>query len=137
MMAPYHAGFADLVKKLSGWIDLSPEKAVGFIADAGLTEKPVHNWPGISPYVIPSVLWSLYSFLKYPDSYRDAVSLSIQVGGDVDTTGAMTGAISGACLGLEALPRHLAEQVNDNSTWDFDELIKLSNRAFDLVHNET
>ena len=85
--------------------------------------------------MIPSVLWSLYSFLKYPDSYHDAVGLSIQVGGDVDTTGAMTGAISGACLGLEALPRHLAEQVNDNRTWGFDELVNLSDRAFDISHS--
>jgi len=62
------------------------------------------------------------------------VSTAIQVGGDVDTTAAMTGAISGAYLGLEALPRHLVARVNDHGAWGFDELVRLADHCYNIVH---
>jgi poly(ADP-ribose) glycohydrolase ARH3 len=63
-----------------------------------------------------SVPFSIYSFLLYPHSYEDCLYCSILNGGDRDTLGAMAGAISGAYLGIEALPQ----------TW----LKKLENRTF-------
>jgi ADP-ribosylglycohydrolase len=44
------------------------------------------------------VLWSLYSFLRSPEDYWETVCTAIAVGGDVDTTAAMAGAVSGAYL---------------------------------------
>lgn len=63
-----------------------------------------------------SVPFSIYSFLLYPRSFENCLFCSILNGGDRDTLGAMAGAISGAYLGVEALPQ----------TW----LQKLENRAF-------
>ena len=51
-----------------------------------------------------SVPAAIYSFLRYPDSFEEAVVYAISLGGDTDTIGAMCGAISGAYLGVEAIP---------------------------------
>jgi len=51
-----------------------------------------------------SVPTAIYSFLSQPDSFAQAVFLAISLGGDTDTIGAMTGAISGAYLGFDAIP---------------------------------
>ena len=51
-----------------------------------------------------SVPTAIYSFLAEPASFAQAVHLAISLGGDTDTIGAMTGAISGAFLGIEAIP---------------------------------
>jgi hypothetical protein len=50
------------------------------------------------------VLWSLYSFLTSPDGYWETICTAIAVGGDVDATAAMAEAMSGAFLGLDAIP---------------------------------
>ena len=132
-MDGYHKTFADYVRRLPEWVELSPSEAVTEIAHAG--EKPgyVSGWPGISPYVIPSVLWSLYAFLKYPDSYFDAIAVALAVGGDVDTTAAMTGALSGAYLGIDGMPRHLAEMVNDDEEWGYRELARLAEKCREIT----
>jgi len=51
-----------------------------------------------------SVPTAIYSFLAQPDSFAEAVRSAISLGGDTDTIGAMTGAISGAYLGISAIP---------------------------------
>lgn len=51
-----------------------------------------------------SVPTAIYSFLKFPISYGNAVIYAISLGGDTDTIAAMAGAISGAYLGIEAIP---------------------------------
>ncbi len=53
---------------------------------------------------LSSVPTAIYSFLKYPKSYANSVLYAISLGGDTDTIAAMTGAISGAYLGVEAIP---------------------------------
>ncbi len=51
-----------------------------------------------------SVPTAIYSFLAHPHSFTRAVLYSISLGGDTDTIGAMTGAISGAYLGVDSIP---------------------------------
>ena len=51
-----------------------------------------------------SVPTAIYSFLAQPNSFAQAVIHAISLGGDTDTIGAMTGAISGAYLGIESIP---------------------------------
>jgi len=51
-----------------------------------------------------SVPTAIYSFLSHPHSFAQAVLHAISLGGDTDTIGAMTGAISGAYLGIESIP---------------------------------
>jgi len=51
-----------------------------------------------------SVPAAIYSFLSHPKSFEEAVVYAISLGGDTDTIGAMTGAISGAYLGIPSIP---------------------------------
>ncbi len=48
---------------------------------------------------------AIYAFLSHPRSFADAVTYAVQLGGDRDTIGAMTGAIAGARHGVTAIPR--------------------------------
>lgn len=52
-----------------------------------------------------SVPAAIYSFLRDAESFRDAALCAVSLGGDADTIAAMTGSISGAYLGAEAIPR--------------------------------
>jgi poly(ADP-ribose) glycohydrolase ARH3 len=57
---------------------------------------------GIEAY--NSVPTAIYCFLRNPESFEESVLYAISLGGDADTIGAMTGAISGAYHGAEAIP---------------------------------
>lgn len=127
------SSFATYLRDLIGWLPLPPEEAVKFISKAGLVQEQENNWPGISPFVVGSVLWSLYSFLKNPDDYWETICTAIAVGGDVDTTAGMAGAISGAHLGLGAIPLDLAGKLNDRGTWGFAELVELADKCYELT----
>jgi ADP-ribosylglycohydrolase len=133
MTRGYRCKFADYFLRLIDSLKLPPSDALGQIQSAGVAIGYVSTWPGISPFVIPSVLWSLYSFLSSPDSFHDAICTSIAVGGDVDTTAAMTGAIAGAHLGVESLPGHLLPRINDNGSWGHSELSDLATRCYELA----
>lgn len=60
-----------------------------------------------------SVVTSIACFTAHPDSFRDAVGRAIGLGGDVDTLAAMAGALSGARLGIGAVPAHLLHLLED------------------------
>jgi poly(ADP-ribose) glycohydrolase ARH3 len=53
-----------------------------------------------------SVPTAIHCFLRHPESYPETVTYAISLGGDTDTIAAMAGAISGAYLGIEAIPFH-------------------------------
>jgi ADP-ribosylglycohydrolase len=125
---PMDRSFAQDLLQLDYWVRLPPEEAVELISCCG-TPDFEDNWNWISPFVVPSVLWSLYSFLRTPKDYWATISTAIEVGGDVDTTAAMAGAISGAHLGLDKLPIAAAHQLTDQGTWGFAELVKLAHRC--------
>jgi len=130
------AAFADALYSLSGWLALPPEEAAVHVSRAGLERELEEGWGEITPFVVPSVLWSLYSFLKSPDDYWQTIRTAIAVGGDVDTTAAMAGAISGARLGLAAVPRNLARRLIDRGTWGLDELTSLADACYETKHPE-
>jgi ADP-ribosylglycohydrolase len=126
--------FASELRKLSEWVSMPPERAVTFISRAGIDDNYSFEdeWQGITPFVISSVLWSLYSFLRTPDDYWETICTAIGVGGDVDTTAAMAGAISGAYLGLDAIPSEITQRLTDQGKWGFDELVELANQCYEI-----
>jgi len=59
-----------------------------------------------------SVPTALYSFLRF-DTFEESVVYAISLGGDTDTIGAMTGAISGAYYGEGAIPHDWVEKLEE------------------------
>jgi len=51
-----------------------------------------------------SMPFAIYSFLRHPKSFEECLFCAVLHGGDRDTLGAMACAISGAYLGIEAIP---------------------------------
>jgi ADP-ribosylglycohydrolase len=127
-----HRDFADLILKLGTHLDDPEEEAVGWFTTVGFSDGGTDGWQGITPYVIPTVLGSLYAFLKHPKEYVSAIRFVISCGGDVDTTAAITGALSGSHLGLSALP-DLARKVTDRGRNNYADLVALADRLFDLA----
>jgi ADP-ribosylglycohydrolase len=130
---PFDPILARALLRIPQWLCQSPSMAASEISKMGVAPGLDEGWPGISPFVTASVLWSLYSFLRSPDDYMESICTAIGVGGDVDTTAAMTGAVSGALVGLDRIPRDLAQQVNDAGTWGHDELVQLAHRYHALA----
>ena len=60
---------------------------------------------GRSVAVHESLPFALYAFLRHPDSFEACLFCAILHGGDRDTLGAMACAVSGAYLGVEAIPQ--------------------------------
>jgi poly(ADP-ribose) glycohydrolase ARH3 len=60
---------------------------------------------GRSVAVHESMPFAIYSFLRNPRSFVECLFCAVLHGGDRDTLGAMAGAISGAYLGIDAVPR--------------------------------
>ncbi|MDP9480324.1 MAG: ADP-ribosylglycohydrolase family protein [Actinomycetota bacterium] len=131
--APFDRSVAEGLRELTAWVPLPPEEAAKAISEGEWNADNPQDWRrGISPFVTTSVLWSLYSFLRSPEDYWETVCTAIAVGGDVDTTAAMAGAISGAHLGLEAIPLRLAHRLTDRRTWGFEELVELAQACCQL-----
>ncbi len=117
---------ADAIKGLTSWFSFTPEAAARHVHEARLDPAHADRWQGISAFVTPSVLWSLYAFLRTPDDYWETICTAIGVGGDTDTMAAMAGAISGARVGAGALPKALLARLNDNGLWGAEDLVELA-----------
>jgi poly(ADP-ribose) glycohydrolase ARH3 len=119
------ASVAQAIRGLAEWVSLPPVAAARHVHQSGL--DPAHpRWQGISAFVTPSVLWTLYAFLRSPDDYWETVCTAIRVGGDTDTMAAIAGAISGARLGVDALPAALLNHLTDRGEWGAGALTELA-----------
>jgi len=82
---------------------------------------------GKSVAVHESMPFSIYSFLKNPDSFEDCLFCAVLNGGDRDTLGAMACSISGAYLGYRMIPSDWIEKLENK------DLIKgLSERLYEI-----
>jgi ADP-ribosylglycohydrolase len=117
--------FGKALRSCSEWISLSPPEAARQLHQNNL-DPAYPEWQGVSAFVVPSVIWSLYSFLRSPDDYWETVCTAIAVGGDTDSTAAMAGAMSGARAGPAALPERLLARLTDRGEWGAGELTLLA-----------
>ncbi len=102
--------FSGYIRHLSTWLNMPEEEARFEIAAAGW-RKAEAKLDFISPFVMPTVLICLYYFLKNPADFCGNIKKVILAGGDVDTTAAITGALSGAYAGIGAIPKTLVAGV--------------------------
>lgn len=131
VVEPVEPSLPRFLRRLPELLSLPPHQAVRVIGPLGKDQDD--GWPGISPFVTGTVLWSLYSFLRSPEDYLEAVLTAIEVGGDVDTTAAITGAISGARLGVGRLNGCLGEElqeIQDRGTWGYWDLQRLGSDLY-------
>jgi poly(ADP-ribose) glycohydrolase ARH3 len=60
-----------------------------------------------------SLPFALYAFLRHPHAFEECLFCAALNGGDRDTLGAMACAISGAYLGVEAIPRAWRDKLEN------------------------
>lgn len=91
---------------------------------AALDTIPALTWETLASggYVLATLTAALWCLLNR-DSAEAAIVAAVSLGGDADTTGAVTGALAGACWGLDALPERWRDIVQHR-----DELIDLAGR---------
>ncbi len=80
---------------------------------------------GRSVAVHESLPFALFSFLRHPKSFEDCLFCAILHGGDRDTLGAMACAISGAYVGIKAIPESWREKL-ENRSYIEDLAVRLS-----------
>ena len=117
------AGFAGHIEELGDWLQSPEQAALEAIADTG--QRPRARGFGIPALAEPTVLASLYAFLRSPDDYVATIDFALRIGGDVDTIAAIAGAMSGAHNGVDLIPRHLVNGVKDSA-----EIMDLGERLF-------
>jgi ADP-ribosyl-[dinitrogen reductase] hydrolase len=66
---------------------------------------------GVTGYVYHSVPAVLHGWQSYPDDFTRALQTIIRCGGDTDTTAAMLGAIIGAGMGKQAIPKQWLDDL--------------------------
>jgi len=92
------------------------------------SERMASKRLGRSVAVHESMPFSIYSFLRYPKSFESCLFCSILHGGDRDTLGTMAGALSGAYLGIEAIPRAWTEKLEN-----LDTIERLASSIFEMT----
>jgi poly(ADP-ribose) glycohydrolase ARH3 len=81
---------------------------------------------GIAAYeAVPA---AICAFLHHPNSFPQAVTYAISLGGDTDTIASMTGALSGARLGTSAIPQGWREGIEGSAR-----LVELADALLALV----
>ncbi len=66
---------------------------------------------GANATALGSVPTALFCFLSHPESFEVAVGFAVNLGGEADSIGAMTGAIAGARHGASAIPERWKEAL--------------------------
>ena len=77
---------------------------------------------------VNTVLLATSSFMK-AGSFREAVTNAVNLGGDTDTIGAVTGALAGAFFGESAIPEKWHSKLNPKPASHF---IKLGKALFNM-----
>lgn len=123
-----------IIKRLPEMLTWSNTKVCDYFVKVGLSDGE-SKWDGISAGVTQTVLWSLYCFCKNPDSYINCIGDAIAVGGDVDTTAAIVGAISGARNGEANIPNKWKHVIHDLNDWNYNEVCTLVDNVFTIMES--
>jgi len=83
---------------------------------------------------VNSVPTAIYCAIRHLDDFRAGVLAAVNLGGDTDTIGAMTGAILGAYNGVGSIPEEWFDKL-ENRQKGRDYIISLGEKLFDLSRN--
>jgi len=101
-------GSSDFLKAVGGTV----ASVIAGTSTTGYAEQIAHG-RGPSGYCLQSVPVALHAWLRHPTDYRAAVIDAVHCGGDTDTTAAITGAIVGARVGPNGIPRPWRDGILD------------------------
>ncbi|MDI6886130.1 MAG: ADP-ribosylglycohydrolase family protein [archaeon] len=87
-------------------------RKIAILLDKDASKKEVISELGNGEAAFNSVPTAIYSFLRF-DKFEDSVVYAVSLGGDTDTIGAMTGAISGAYYSEGAIPTEWVEKLEE------------------------
>jgi len=87
-------------------------EAMKSLLDEGAPRGKVIRELGNGVEAMNSVPAAIYSFLCNSD-FESSVIYAVGLGGDADTIGAMTGAIAGACYGVDEIPKRWREELEN------------------------
>jgi ADP-ribosylglycohydrolase len=68
---------------------------------------------GVSGFILDTVPAALFAWLSSPADARRAIETVIRMGGDADSTGAITGGLAGATTGASGLPAAWIDGITD------------------------
>ena len=109
------------------------QKTLEFAAEFGLGK-------GVTGYSFHTVPVALHAWLSHPADFRGAVIAAIECGGDTDTVAAITGAIAGAGVGKDGIPREWLDRLVEwprTIAWMEQVALQLAKRADErLVQRE-
>lgn len=86
-------------------------RAVEECVENRASAKTVRDRLGCNATALGSVPTALFSFLSRAQSFEDALVYAVNLGGETDSIGAMTGAIAGAFHGASAIPSRWIEAL--------------------------
>ena len=125
-IAEKYKGHEECIKAVENAVKLSKT----FINSKAAIEKIGEGWVGEEALAI-----AIYCSLKYKNNFQKAVIAAVNHDGDSDSTGAITGNILGAYLGIEKIPinwlqklelnRVISEMANDIYQCKFEEQINM------------
>jgi ADP-ribosylglycohydrolase len=81
------------------------------LAESGLTDSEAFETLGEGWVGEEALAIAVYCALKYRDDFRKAIIASVNHSGDSDSTGAITGNILGAYLGLSSIPEEWVKKL--------------------------
>lgn len=85
---------------------------------SGAPDREAARTLGKSVAIHESLPFAVYCFLRHPDSFEDCIYCAVLNRGDRDTIGAMAGAVSGAYLGTEAVPRKWRDKLEGRNNFE-------------------
>lgn len=127
---------SDLIKFVSvdGKLYKAKLKHIKELLKCGPDKAEVINRLGNDSSAPNSVLTAIYSFISHIHDFEDSVSYAVSLGGDTDTIGAMTGAISGAYHGKSGIPQRWLD-VLENGERGRDYIEMLADKLYELKIN--
>lgn len=101
------AAVEDFPRLLSQSLGTAWEIAESTLPDPNYPPRP----DGLSEYVVPSFLLSIYYFLKSPNDFEAAIGRALRLGGRMTTVVCLTAALSASRLGRDGLPAQLVHSL--------------------------
>jgi ADP-ribosylglycohydrolase len=100
--------FDEIFAKVPHVLDAPADQVL--VARGSTPEALGEGW--VAEEAIASALWCVW---RHPDDYRAAVLRAVNTDGDSDSIATMAGSISGARLGLDAIPAEWRRDVEDSA----------------------